>query len=107
QDETGAYVIDRDPAYFGPILNYLRHGKLVFNKELAEDGLDHTAVQRESMVNIGSTYSYGTEDQAEFLCVVSKELHNAESGLSCEPNHKTKVRCKELQLPASPSHCPG
>ena len=39
QDETGAYVIDRDPTYFGPILNYLRHGKLVFNKELAEEGL--------------------------------------------------------------------
>ncbi|XP_007540234.2 PREDICTED: BTB/POZ domain-containing protein KCTD5-like isoform X2 [Poecilia mexicana] len=38
-DETGAYVIDRDPTYFGPILNYLRHGKLVYNKELAEEGL--------------------------------------------------------------------
>lgn len=44
QDETGAYVIDRDPTYFGPILNYLRHGKLVYNKELAEEGLCHTSV---------------------------------------------------------------
>lgn len=44
------------------------------------------------MVNIGSSYSYGTEDQAEFLCVVSKELHTAGSGLGTEQSHKTKVR---------------
>ncbi|XP_047233979.1 BTB/POZ domain-containing protein KCTD5 isoform X6 [Girardinichthys multiradiatus] len=142
-DETGAYVIDRDPTYFGPILNYLRHGKLVYNKELAEEGVleeaefynitpliklikeriierDSKATQQvppkhvyrvlqcqeeeltqmvstmsdgwkfEQMVNIGSSYSYGTEDQAEFLCVVSKELHTSGSGLGTEQSHKTK-----------------
>uniref|UniRef100_A0A3P9ND12 Uncharacterized protein n=2 Tax=Poecilia reticulata TaxID=8081 RepID=A0A3P9ND12_POERE len=45
----------------------------------------------EQMVNIGSSYSYGTEDQAEFLCVVSKELHTPGSGLGTEQSHKTKV----------------
>ncbi|XP_016126010.1 BTB/POZ domain-containing protein KCTD5 isoform X2 [Sinocyclocheilus grahami] len=143
-DETGAYVIDRDPTYFGPILNYLRHGKLVYNKELAEEGVleeaefynitpliklikerilerDSKATQQvppkhvyrvlqcqeeeltqmvstmsdgwkfEQMVNIGSSYSYGTEDQAEFLCVVSKELHASGGGLGTEQSHKTKT----------------
>lgn len=44
------------------------------------------------MVNIGSSYSYGTEDQAEFLCVVSKELHTPGSVLGTEQSHKTKVK---------------
>ncbi|XP_055519308.1 BTB/POZ domain-containing protein KCTD5-like isoform X1 [Leucoraja erinacea] len=143
RDETGAYLIDRDPTYFGPILNYLRHGKLVVNKELAEEGVLEEAefyniapliklvkekikerdckptqiptkhVYRvlqcqeeeltqmvstmsdgwkfEQLISIGSSYNYGNEDQAEFLCVVSKELHNTTNGISCEPSRKAKA----------------
>ncbi|XP_032348062.1 BTB/POZ domain-containing protein KCTD17 isoform X10 [Camelus ferus] len=152
RDETGAYLIDRDPTYFGPILNFLRHGKLVLDKDMAEEGVleeaefynigpliriikdrmeekDYTVTQVpstsplclqvppkhvyrvlqcqeeeltqmvstmsdgwrfEQLVNIGSSYNYGSEDQAEFLCVVSKELYSSPHGPSSESSRKTK-----------------
>ncbi|XP_022161123.1 BTB/POZ domain-containing protein KCTD5-like [Myzus persicae] len=148
-DETGAYMIDRDPTYFSPILNYLRHGKLVLNKNLAEEGVLEEAefynitelinivkeriLQRdkklcseqvkkhtyrvlqchedeltwmistmsdewkfEQLVNIGSKYNYGNYDQAEFLCVVSRE-----EGVADSPKTESTDKAKELQQRAS------
>ncbi|XP_010709760.1 BTB/POZ domain-containing protein KCTD17 isoform X2 [Meleagris gallopavo] len=149
RDETGAYLIDRDPTYFGPILNFLRHGKLVLDKDMAEEGVleeaefynigpliriikdrleekDYTVAQVppkhvyrvlqcqeeeltqmvstmsdgwrfEQLVNIGSCYNYGNEDQTEFLCVVSKELYNSPSGLSSESSHKAKSAEEDVE----------
>lgn len=43
------------------------------------------------LVSMGSSYNYGNEDQAEFLCVVSRELHNTPYGTDSEPSEKAKV----------------
>ena len=37
-DSTGAYLIDRSPDYFEPLLNFLRHGKLILNEGINPQG---------------------------------------------------------------------
>lgn len=31
-DASGAFLIDRSPTYFEPLLNFMRHGKLILNE---------------------------------------------------------------------------
>ncbi|KAL5276211.1 KCTD5 family protein [Megaselia abdita] len=139
-DESGAYLIDRDPQYFAPVLNFLRHGKVILDN-LSEEGVleeaefynvtrlinilkekidqqkmlpstDKKRVYRvlqcqenevtqmvstmsdgwrfEQLINIGSQFSYNSDETAEFLCVVSKECPNP-VGLEHELNDRAKV----------------
>lgn len=38
-DKNGAYLIDRTPTYFEPILNYLRCGQLIYDKNVNPEGI--------------------------------------------------------------------
>ncbi|KAK2557211.1 BTB/POZ domain-containing protein KCTD5 [Acropora cervicornis] len=188
KDENGAYMIDRDPRYFGPVLNYLRHGKLIIDKDLLEEGVLEEAEfynidplvrqikekiqSREArlkhpfqskkhvyrvlqchedeltqmvstmsdgwrfeqkcssrsgeqmvstrklsgraalkpwrqlinplrLISVGSNYNYGSEDQAEFLCVVSRDISDSQEQVAAgnEQSNKAKtLRQKGLRM---------
>lgn len=39
KDDHGAYVFDRDPVYFKPLLNYLRYKEVVLDKNVSAEGV--------------------------------------------------------------------
>ncbi|CAG0901789.1 unnamed protein product [Cyprideis torosa] len=114
RDETGAFIIYRDPAYFGPVLDFLRHDKLVLNRDLAEEGNDtknhvyrviHCHEEEltrvvssmsdgwkvEQLVNLGSHYNFAGDSPTEFLCVMSMECSLAALNNHVEPSDRAKV----------------
>jgi len=94
KDPSGALLIDRDPQYFAPVLNFLRHGKLVLNKDIAEEGVLEEAefygvvelikllkerIQRNKMKAEGRI---GTQHVYRVFNCLEEELTQIVSGLS-------------------------
>ncbi|NP_001091383.1 potassium channel tetramerization domain containing 9 S homeolog [Xenopus laevis] len=66
RDHTGAFLIDRSPEYFEPILNFLRHGQLIVN-----DGVNLLGVLEEAKF-------FGIDSLIEHLEVAIKNSQPAD-----------------------------
>uniref|UniRef100_A0A673YI70 BTB/POZ domain-containing protein KCTD9 n=1 Tax=Salmo trutta TaxID=8032 RepID=A0A673YI70_SALTR len=85
QDERGAYLIDRSPEYFEPILNYLRHGQLIIN-----EGINLLGVLEEARF-------FGIEQLADQLEVAIKVM-NSWTTLPSLDNALLNFRCSGLNF---------
>ncbi|XP_006611355.1 BTB/POZ domain-containing protein KCTD9 isoform X2 [Apis dorsata] len=65
QDKNGAFLIDRSPTYFEPLLNYLRHGQIILDTN----------------VNAAEARFYGIEGAINILTEMADEEELQRSGL--------------------------
>ncbi|XP_076644728.1 BTB/POZ domain-containing protein KCTD9 isoform X2 [Halictus rubicundus] len=69
QDHKGAFLIDRSPTYFEPLLNYLRHGQIILDANVNAAGV------------LSEARFYGIEGAIEILNTMVEEEEKQKSGL--------------------------
>ncbi|XP_012226047.2 BTB/POZ domain-containing protein KCTD9 isoform X1 [Linepithema humile] len=69
QDHNGAYLIDRSPTYFEPLLNYLRHGEIILDSNVNTAGI------------LAEAYFYGIEGAIRILTTMLEKEKLQREGL--------------------------
>lgn len=82
----GAYLIDRDAKYFATVLNYLRHGKLILDDNLAAEGV----LEEAEFYNVTHLISLVKEH------IQRRDLHT--SGIDNKQRVYRVLQCQENEL---------
>ncbi|XP_011344288.2 BTB/POZ domain-containing protein KCTD9 isoform X2 [Ooceraea biroi] len=69
QDHLGAYLIDRSPLYFEPLLNYLRHGEVILDSNVNVAGM------------LAEAHFYGIEGAIRILSAIVEKEELQKEGL--------------------------
>ncbi|XP_015429583.1 PREDICTED: BTB/POZ domain-containing protein KCTD9 isoform X1 [Dufourea novaeangliae] len=69
QDQKGAFLVDRSPTYFEPLLNYLRHGQMILDANVNAAGV------------LAEARFYGIEGAIEILSTMVEEEQLQKSGV--------------------------
>ncbi|KAI4482605.1 PREDICTED: BTB/POZ domain-containing protein KCTD9 isoform X1 [Polistes canadensis] len=88
KDHTGAFLIDRSPVYFEPLLNFLRHNLIILNSNVNVDGV------------LAEAHYYGMENAISVLTKMANEKNSPGDGL-ITLNRKHVVKAIMSTSPAS------
>jgi len=81
-DPNGAYLLDRDPEYFSPLLNFLRHGDMIIDRNVNVEGVIKEAEFFQVQGAIESARKLLYRPKSSYFLVIHRAFYLTERVLS-------------------------